>query len=170
VRKGRDAGGDFKNVRACRSAGQIGCVVAYSSFGETPPADSVFARVRGSKTKQKTMRILCTNPTDLGGGSGTLLPYTATAPFPGTLGVGIRIFLGELPAVDTPWLRPPGRYDAKCTTADGASFLKVDALGGARAPTPTPAPTWGYHLGDMNLAMGNLTSIVAKQAASYSRR
>jgi hypothetical protein len=170
VRKGRDAGGDFENVPACRSAKQLGCVVAYSAFGDTPPDDSAFARVRGSKAKQKTMRILCTNPAALGGGSGTLLPYAPTSPFPGTLGLGVRIFLGELPDVPTPWLRPQGRYEAKCSTAGGAGFLKVDSLDGARVPTPTPDPTWGYHLGDMNLPMGNLTALVAKQAVSYARR
>jgi hypothetical protein len=164
VPKGRDVGGDFKTVRACRRAKQIGCVVAYSMFGETPPDDSRFARTTSSKRQ-----VLCTNPASLGGGSGTLQPYAPTAPFPGTLGLGIRIFLGELPDVDTPWLRPGGRYRASCSTAGGASFLKVDALDGARVPTPTPDPGWGYHLGDVNLAFGNLTSLARKQAAAYVR-
>jgi hypothetical protein len=168
VRKGHDAGGDFKNIPACRAAKQVGCVVAYSMFGDTPPADSIFARVRGSKAKK--FQVLCTNPAALGGGSGTLLPYASTLPFPGTLGLGIRIFLGELPDVPTPWLRPQGRYDANCSTAGGASFLKVDSLDGARVPTPTPDPTWGYHLGDVNLALGNLTQLAGKQAAAYLRR
>jgi hypothetical protein len=168
VRKGKDAGGDFKNVRACRSARQLGCVVAYSSYGDTPPADSLFARV--ARRKAKKFQVLCTNPTALGGGSGTMIPYASTTPFPGTLGLGVRIFLGELPKVPTPWLRPPGRYDAKCSTAGGASFLKVDSLDGARTPTPTPDATWGYHLGDVNLALGNLTTLVAKQGARYARR
>src|SRR5262249_31665447 len=32
VRKGRDTGGVFKRIRACRSATQLGCVVAFSTF------------------------------------------------------------------------------------------------------------------------------------------
>jgi hypothetical protein len=143
-------------------------VVAYSSFGATPPADSAFARVAGSKAKK--FQVLCTNPAALGGGKGRLIPYTPTAPFPGTIGLAVRIFLGELPQVPTPWLRPAGRYEARCSTAGGASFLKVDSLDGARVPTPTPDATWGYHLGDVNLALGNLTGLVAKQGARYLRR
>ena len=37
VRKGSDRGGDFKRVRACRRAGQIGCVVAFSTFNAPVP-------------------------------------------------------------------------------------------------------------------------------------
>src|SRR5688572_9130885 len=35
VKKGSDVGGDFKRVRACRSRSQTGCVVAFSTYGET---------------------------------------------------------------------------------------------------------------------------------------
>jgi hypothetical protein len=167
VRKGRDAGGDFSNVPACRSVSQIGCVVAYSMFGETPPAKAIFARVSGAGSSK--LQVLCTNPAALGGGTGTLRPYTSTTPFPGTIGVAVRIFLGEVPSVPTPWLRPPGRYTARCSTAGGASFLKVDSLDGARVPTPTPDATWGYHLGDVNLALGELTALAGKQSAAYLR-
>jgi hypothetical protein len=165
VRKGGTTGGDFRNVPACRKGTQTGCVVGYSMFGDTPPPKALFGRVNGAGSSK--LQVLCTNPTSLGGGTGTLEPYAATAPFPGTLGLGVRIFLGELPQVPTPWLRPPGRYTARCSTSGGASFLKVDSLDGARVPTPTPDATWGYHLGDVNLALGNLTSLVAKQSAAY---
>jgi hypothetical protein len=167
VRKGRDSGGDFTNVHACRSASQIGCVVAYSMFGDTPPTGAIFGRPSGAGAAK--LRVLCTNPAALGGGTGTLQPYASTLPFPGTLGLAVRIFVGELPAVQTPWLRPPGRYAARCSTAGGASFLNVDSLDGARAPTPTPDATWGYHLGDVSLALGNLTTLAGKQAAAYVR-
>ena len=45
VPMGQDVGGDFQNIPACRSATQTGCVVAYSSFDEPPPADSFFGKV-----------------------------------------------------------------------------------------------------------------------------
>ncbi len=35
VRKGRDVGGDFKHIRACRSKRQLGCVIAFSAFNAT---------------------------------------------------------------------------------------------------------------------------------------
>ena len=171
VRKGKDSGGDFDNIPACRRAAQTGCVVAYSMYGDPPPDDSKFARVRGNAAKR--LEVLCTNPAAIGaGGAGLYLlqPYAASGDFPGTIGVGVRIFMGEPPDVSTPWFRPPGRYKARCAKADGASFLKVVASDGARVPTPTPDPTWGYHLGDVNLALGNLTALAGKQAVAYLRR
>jgi Protein of unknown function (DUF3089) len=168
VRKGSDVGGDFKHIHACHRARQTGCVIAYSSFGATPPADSLFGRVTGKAASR--LRVLCTNPAALGGGSGTLQPYDSTSFFPGTIGIASRIFTGPLPSVSTPWLVPPGRYRAHCSSAGGANVLRVDALGGARALTPTPDATWGYHLGDVNLAVGNLTAIVARESAAYRRR
>jgi hypothetical protein len=167
VPKAKRFGGDFDHVGTCREPREVACVVAYSMFGETPPENSTFARVpKGTKGGSK-LRVLCTNPTALRGGAGTLQPYASSQPFPGTLGVGIRFFLGETPDVPTHWWTPPGRYTAKCATDGGASFLKVDSLDGARAPTPTPDAGWGYHLGDVNLALGNLTTLAGKQAHSY---
>src|SRR3954447_4111162 len=72
VRKGQDAGGDFKNIPACRRPGQTGCVVAYSMFNKTPPQDSSFGRVDSgfdsSKGKLGKYEVLCTNPAALAGG------------------------------------------------------------------------------------------------------
>jgi hypothetical protein len=168
VRKGRDVGGDFKHVRACRADDQLACVVGYSAYGDDAPSDSAFARVRGKAAKR--LQVLCNNPAGLErGGEGDLLPYVPTDPFPGTIGLAVRIFMGELPDVPTPWLRPSGRYSARCVDKGGASFLKIASLDGARTPTPTPDATWGYHLGDVNLPYGNLTRLVQLQAESYAR-
>jgi hypothetical protein len=124
--------------------------------------------VTGSAAKR--LQVLCTNPAALKrGGTGTFQPYVSTKPFPGTIGLGVRIFMGQLPDVPTPWLRPHGTYRAHCATANGASFLKVATLDGARVLTPTPDATWGFHLGDVNLPLGNLTTLVRKQAESYAR-
>ena len=78
VRQGRDAGGDFRNIRACRRARQFGCVVAFSAFDDTPPPDAIFGR-----TPRRGMEVLCTNPAALGGGSAPLdfvVPATPFAP------------------------------------------------------------------------------------------
>jgi hypothetical protein len=67
--------------------------------------------------------------------------------------------------VSTPWYFEPDVLTGTCaTTADGASYLKVD---GSVLPTPVPTAGWGLHLGDMNLALGNLTTIARKQIAAY---
>ena len=99
VARGKDVGGVFQNIPACRSAGQTGCVVAYSTFLEPPPADAAFGRVdvgvRGIDPLGEDVEVLCVNPASISGGTGPLKPYFSTAPFPGLFsdderGVGAR--------------------------------------------------------------------------------
>src|SRR5262245_3414218 len=40
VPRGKDVGGSFQHIPLCRSAAQIGCVIAYSSFRSTSPPPS----------------------------------------------------------------------------------------------------------------------------------
>ena len=80
VRKGRDSGGDFEHVRACRSDRQVGCVVAFSTFNAPVPSDALFGR-----TTEPGLEVLCTNPAALGGGEGPVDAIFPSAPFaPGT--------------------------------------------------------------------------------------
>jgi hypothetical protein len=173
VRKGSATGGDFRNVPACRSATQLGCVVAYSTFGETPPADTLFGRVTGvfgvAGADPSKLEVLCTNPAALGGGSGALRLYVPTTPFPGTLGFGIAVQIGQLPSVSTPWVAVPSNYKGRCVRGNGANVLRITTAPGARVLPPVPDATWGLHLADLNIAFGNLTSLVRRQAAAYSR-
>jgi hypothetical protein len=85
---GKSVGGDFKHIPACQANDQTGCVVAYSSFLDPPPANSLFGRVgqgvsllsgQGPNTK---LRVLCTNPAALGGGSGCSSRTSWAAPRP----------------------------------------------------------------------------------------
>src|SRR4051794_14620963 len=82
VKDGKDYGGDFQKIHACHRTTQTGCVVAYSTFNATPPADANFGR-----TKVEGQQVLCTNPANLGGGSAKLSGYVFSTPFPGTLGI-----------------------------------------------------------------------------------
>jgi hypothetical protein len=168
VRKGSDVGGDFRRVRACHSPTQTGCVVAYSLYNAVPPPNSVFGRVGGAAGSR--LEILCTNPAALGGGSGTLRPYVRTDPFPGVLGPLTRAEAGPLPTVPTRWLAAPGLYTARCSSAGGAHVLMVTSGPGANQLTPEPDPTWGLHLVDANLPLGNLTALVRRQAAAWLAR
>lgn len=176
VRKGSDVGGDFRHVRACRSPTQLGCVVAYSAFNETPPADALFGRVNGlgrggrGPADPAHTQVLCTNPAALGGGTGRLKAYAVARPFPGALGAAVNAFIGPLPKVATAWVRPPGYYTAHCSHAGGASVLAIGAHAGARVFKASPTPQWGLHLGDISLALGNLTDLVARQASAYLDR
>ena len=86
VKKGRDSGGDFRNIRACRAARQTGCVVAYSAFYGTPPAEARVSRATdrfGITADPATQEVLCTNPAALGGGSGGLDPTSPPLRSPG---------------------------------------------------------------------------------------
>jgi hypothetical protein len=164
VKKGTGVGGTFKHVRACRSDTQLGCVIAFSSFDQPVPADSLFGRspVAGD-------RVLCTNPAALGGGSAVVDPIFPSAPFaPGTLiAAGISLLGITQPHPTTVWTEEPGAYSAQCISSQGASVLQVAPLGGAQTPVPSPDPTWGLHLLDANVELGNLLAVVRHEAAAY---
>jgi hypothetical protein len=168
---GKSVGGDFANIPACASAGQTGCVVAYSSFDTTPPADSFFGRAGSginpfAKASTVPLQVLCVNPAAPGGGSGALEPY-----FP-TLGLGL--FLGPAAPVQTastPYVTYPGEYSAECKTSGGATWLQIDRVGGASDPRPSlgvvKSPAWGLHVVDVNIALGNLVDLVSSEAAAF---
>src|SRR4051794_10445000 len=93
VRKGSDRGGVFRRVPTCRRATQLACVLAFSTFNETPPAAAIFgrgasrlARFLGLPEGSK-LESACTNPAVLG--SSRSVPLTTVAPTqpfaPGTL-------------------------------------------------------------------------------------
>jgi hypothetical protein len=173
VASGRDSGGDFQNIRACHRRDQTGCVVAYSTFDQPPPPNSLFGRVGGGSSARggegTGLEVLCVNPAALGGGSGALETYRRTTPIPGPIGAVI----GQLPSAPTPWVRYPRLYDAKCESANGATWLQVTNAGGPtdqrlRFQYPL-GPTWGLHLSDVNIALGNLVDLVRKQATTYGR-
>ena len=113
--------------------------------------------------------MLCTNPAALGGGSGPLDPYFATAPLAGPLGA-----VSDVPplSVSTRWVSLPGLYRARCRRANGAVWLGVTPRAGDPRSILTEriGPDWGLHLHDVNLALGSLVHLVGRQAAAYGRR
>jgi Protein of unknown function (DUF3089) len=165
VKKGSDVGGDFKHVRACRSRSQTGCVVAFSTFGEPPPAEAIFGR-----TTSPGLRVLCTNPAALGGGSAKITPIQPSEPFaPGsTIAGAIGITGVPQPNVSTEWGASPNAYRAHCTTG-AANALVISPLRGAPVFKPSPTPGWGLHLVDANIALGNLVGLVRHQAAVWRK-
>jgi Protein of unknown function (DUF3089) len=164
VKKGSDVGGDFKHIRACRSRSQTGCVIAFSTYGETPPADAIFGR-----TSEAGKEVLCTNPAALGGGSAKITPIQPSEPFaPGTTIAGAISAVGvPQPKVSTEWGASPNAYRAHCSTTGGANALVIGPLRGAPVFHPSPTPSWGLHLVDANIALGNLVGLVRHQAAVW---
>jgi hypothetical protein len=164
VKRGKRIGGDFKNISGCTSSNQLGCVIAFSTFDQPVPANSLFGRttIRGDQ-------VLCTNPAALGGGAGIAQPIFPSAPFaPGSIAVGITLLKLTQPTPPTVWSAEPGAYSARCSTAGGVSVLQVKALHGAQTATPSPDPTWGLHLLDANIALGNLIAIVKSESAAFT--
>ncbi len=173
VPEGEDVGGDFENVPLCRDESQTGCVITYASFRDTapPPAGSGFGRAsRGTAA--------CTNPASLGGGLGTLRPYFETEAGGGALSGAVSV-VDEPWAVGaeitTPWVTLPDFIEAECVVKEGFSYLEITVLADPSDPRiddiggDIPAlPSFGLHIVDVNLAMGDLVEIVGSQAEAYT--
>ncbi len=175
VPKGERAGGTFRHTPLCRTPKQTGCVIAFSTFNETPPADSVFGRTTGALVSlpkgadPADYRVACVNPAAIGsGGPARLQTIARSEPFPGTLGVGIGLMYGfDVPTADTPWLVPQDHYWGDCVRENGADVLKITPVAGARVLTPSPTAAWGLHLLDGNVALGDLVGVVHRQGKRY---
>lgn len=173
---GKTVGGDFQHIPTCGSADQTGCLIAYSSFAQTPPAGTLFGRASSSGLPAGTgpVEVVCTNPAALGGGTADLDSFIEPATMPGTLGgLGATILgpanLAGLANVKTPWVEWEGRYQGECVNSGGSNVLMVSSKDGAPALTASPTPGWGLHIVDMNLPLGNLVDDVRSEAAHYSR-
>ena len=165
VRRGRPAGGDFHNVPACRKATELGCVIAYSTYDQPPPLNSLFGR-----TTVAGDQVLCVNPAKLLGASA-VDPIFPSAPFaPGTLiAAGISLLQLTQPTPPTVWSSEPGAYTARCSSAGGADVLQITAQHGAQVAKPSPDATWGLHLVDANIELGNLITLVQRETAAFEK-
>jgi hypothetical protein len=162
---GHKVGGSFTHIPTCSSAHQTGCVIAYSSFGMTPPNPSLFGRpgtgvsTLSNQSAKTGLQVVCVNPVNFSQAKGPLLPY----------------FLGGSaisdPGLTTPWVSYPGLYTAQCQSVGGATSLQVIPTGIPGDVRPlvkaSLGPVWGYHLDDVNLALGNLVTDVAAEEAAY---
>jgi hypothetical protein len=174
VVKGKLVGGDFRHVPGCRRPAQLGCAVAFSTFGSPPPPESNFGRVGGAlSTGDPAKReILCTNPTVLDGPGRETTTIFPSEPFaPGTTIGGATEAVGvPRPPVSTTWLEAPDDYNASCISANDAHVLLISPLDGAPTLNAVPDATWGLHLVDANIALGNLLDVVRAQTRAYLAR
>lgn len=191
VAEGRRRGGDFERVAPCRDRAETGCVVAYSTYDETPPSNARYGRA----TERSTIyglpggpgyEAVCTNPASLVGakpdaeapwkriprppGPQQLRTILRTEPFPGSFAaLFVIMFGGPPPSAPTPWLVPADRYSGECVSEAGADYLRVAPIGDSRDLNPSPDPSWGLHLLDVNLALGDLVKLAGHQARAYLR-
>jgi DUF3089 family protein len=163
VPPGQLVGGTFKHIPVCSRLGETGCVIAYSSFPSTPPADSLFGRagqgvsLQSGQTARQGLQVVCVNPGALSGG-------------PASLGA---VFPSLLQTASTPWVSYPGLYTARCEQNDGASWLNVTKATRPADHRPTVTenlgPDYGYHAWDLGLAQDNLVSDVAAAETTWTR-
>src|SRR3954447_9856790 len=116
VKKGSDVGGSFDKVKACRSATQLGCVMAFSTFDEPVPTSALFGR-----TTTAGQEVLCTNPAALGGGKAPLGAIFPSAPCaPGALvASGIQLLDLKMPTASSSWIQVDDAVDGQCSNTDG---------------------------------------------------
>jgi hypothetical protein len=161
------AGGAFKSIPVCKSPGDVGCVISFSSFrADIPPSDTAGFGRGGATTE-----AICTNPAALGGGKGEPKAYISTAAKEWLPGMKVA----------TPFVRLPGQISTECVRKNNHHYLEVTfsrAAADKRMADPgtdipgadgKPDPGWGLHLIDANLAMGDLVDIVKAQGASWKK-
>jgi len=177
VPHGELTGGDLKKIPICTSGDETGCAVAYSTFGQQPGVGSAFGRpgtIRAifGEPAVPGAEAVCTNPAELAGDGERLDTLTRTEPFPGFIGASLTImFFGLPPRASTPWVSPGERYRGRCVESNGAHVLRIrSARAGTIIPLASPMPGFGLHLADVNLPLGNLIRLVAKQIAAYEQR
>ena len=157
VPDGADVGGDFKNVPACRTASQQGCVIAYSTFNEVspPPPLSLFGRVAGLRN-----RALCVDPAALTGGELTSWLTASTFRLSSRTGMAAGV------ATDADYVIYSNLVSSHCVHDGNFSYLSV-ALNdqgqawGLAIPPYITGEVWGLHNLDVSIAVGNLVELVS---------
>lgn len=157
---GQDAGGTFQHIAVCHNAGQIGCVIAYSSFlADDPPGpDSAFGVAAGPN-----LASACVNPAAL------IEKDTLDIELP-TVGDVAKV-------LGTDFVENPGAVSGRCTTNADRTFLAISIkttdprsqrLGRALAAVQAKRAGWGLHALDINLALGDLVDVVGQEGQSWS--
>ena len=162
---GKAVGGDFSNIPLCTRNAQINCVISFATFGQKPPKNTFFGRTQMGKGYEAA----CTNPTSLAKNkSGKAVSLMRGTAIPGLLGVvASQVFDGKVPTAKTAWLQPRDRYRAQCVKSGKAHVLMVKPIGKSMKLLPSPSESWGLHLLDLNLPLGNLIDIVRSQQKAY---
>jgi hypothetical protein len=160
VPTGKDVGASFKHVPLCRRADQAGCFIGYSSYLASAPPNgfAIFGRAEGPG-----LNDACANPAEL-------LGHAELSPMLPTRGEVARL-------LGTPFVENPGLISAACRTEGYESFLAVSVKpSGAGAATLTRAlaeldsrsPGWGLHAIDVNLTIGDLVELAARQGKAWA--
>lgn len=176
VPKGQDVGSSFKSTPLCRSASQTGCAISYVSFRAStpPPEKSLFGRATGDNA------VACNNPAALAGG-GAAQPkvwFSKRADVSSSQGKGTAKWQALVASVDTPFFAVPGLVSTQCVSDANGSYLaakvnpdtRSDDIGGDVVAGGMLIDTWGLHLIDVSLGIGDIVDVVGQQAKAYLAR
>lgn len=175
VPEGQLSGGTFQQFPLCQSGDETGCIISYASFRDEIPPSSASLFGRGGNGTVAA----CTNPAQLARNQNELHAYLSNQAAVGfdSTGPGQWTTTGE--RIETPFVSVPGLLHGECVERDGFRYLEVsiqaapddartdEVSGDVMNPDGSVNAGWGLHLIDMNLGMGDLVEIIARQSASY---
>lgn len=182
VPTGQDVGGSFKQVPACRSESQTGCVIAFSAYRKGDPE---LANPRFGLSTVPGMQALCVNPAALAGGAATTDPHIPRVLPPVFQALLIPRGTGGPYAnpvsnltISTPYYSMPNQLKAQCQVGpNGVSYLEVEILADANDDRADDYPgefiggmNWGLHLPELSLTQGNLVRLASQQAQAWLNR
>jgi hypothetical protein len=173
---GKDVGGTFKSIPACRSNIQLGCVVTYGSFNDfmPPPANGGVGAGRVTATSEG----LCVNPAALAGGKAEPRSYWDVPPVLNPAVTSAPQWSSKVIA-HTPFTTTPGLITTECVKKNGRTYLEVTRnakAGDVRSTTipgtvirgGMPDPNWGLHNVDMNHSMGSFVDLADAEGKAYA--
>lgn len=175
VPEGEVVGGTFKQLQACETGDQTGCIVSYVSFrSDVPPAaTSLFGRNGQGST------AICTNPAMLANGDTQLNAHLSNAAAEGFSSNTQSPWVSGNASINTPFVSVPGLLSGECVNNGQFSYLKITVNADPSDPRTdtisgdvmnadgTINAGWGLHLIDVNVAMGDLVTLAGRQARAY---
>jgi hypothetical protein len=146
----------FKHISTCKTQGQSGCVVAWSTYFADYEGPRVFGGTAGGAA-------LCVNPAAVAGGRGALDGFLGKPSF--------------APANDPPAVEMAGQLSGECVADAKGAVLRVRVEPGKYADLLreslqrySPTPTWGLHPLDISLVQGNMISLIERQTKAWQTR
>ena len=173
VPSGADVGGTFKSMPLCRSASQVGCIIAYSAFRESSPP---LANARFGRSNTPGSDVACVDVAALSGQAvRALLPVRMNLLGESSETADWNSFTK---GIDSSFVEMPGYVGVDCVKDGPNSYLSTKLDASARGSRPADIPfdivrqgkvldDWGLHLIDVNVVMGNLLGVIQRQGAAW---
>jgi hypothetical protein len=168
------AAGDFPWMPSCTSADESGCLVSYSTYRDMlpPPENGRFGRAENAEE-----HAVCVNPAALmGNGETANAIFTTKRVFPWSQEIDAWV-AGE-PFPTTQFVAVPGLISADCVTRGDFNYLEIsvnadpddprtDDISGEVSASGSPVASWGLHLVDMPVVMGDLVALTKRQYLAW---